>query len=106
VPVTEAGFGHERFAIYVWRSVRTRGDTKTAKSRPSALRTRQAADRLSTGALARDPAWLFCTRAGTPLNAVNDRYGLPAPDPPRDRSRRRPERGAFHLQQHALTESR
>jgi len=33
VPVTEAGFDHERFAIYVWRSVRAHGDTKTEKSR-------------------------------------------------------------------------
>ena len=33
VPVTEAGFDHDRFAIYVWRSVRANGDTKTEKSR-------------------------------------------------------------------------
>jgi hypothetical protein len=32
VPVTDAGFDHERFAIYVWRSVRADGDTKTEKS--------------------------------------------------------------------------
>ncbi|HUY45052.1 MAG TPA: hypothetical protein VMV92_04925 [Streptosporangiaceae bacterium] len=32
-PVTEAGFDHERFAVYVWRSVRAHGDTKTEKSR-------------------------------------------------------------------------
>jgi hypothetical protein len=31
-PVTDAGFDHERFAIYVWRSVRADGDTKTGKS--------------------------------------------------------------------------
>lgn len=33
VPVSLAGWNHERFAIYVWRSVRTGGDTKTRKSR-------------------------------------------------------------------------
>jgi integrase len=32
-PVSEAGWEHEEFAIYVWRSVRARGDTKTKKSR-------------------------------------------------------------------------
>lgn len=32
-PVTDVGFGHEQFAIYVWRSVREGGDTKTDKSR-------------------------------------------------------------------------
>ncbi|MFC4906597.1 tyrosine-type recombinase/integrase [Actinomadura gamaensis] len=33
VPVHEAGWGHDEFAIYVWRSVRAHGDTKTKKSR-------------------------------------------------------------------------
>jgi integrase len=33
IPVSVAGWNHERFAIYVWRSVRTGGDTKTKKSR-------------------------------------------------------------------------
>jgi integrase len=33
VPVSVAGWDHERFAIYVWRSVRAGGDTKTKKSR-------------------------------------------------------------------------
>ncbi|WP_338741926.1 site-specific integrase [Actinomadura luteofluorescens] len=32
-PVHEAGWEHEEFAVYVWRSVRARGDTKTKKSR-------------------------------------------------------------------------
>lgn len=32
-PVTEAGWGHEQFAVHVWRSVRATGDTKTRKSR-------------------------------------------------------------------------
>jgi integrase len=32
-PVTEVGWGQERFAIHVWRSMRATGDTKTRKSR-------------------------------------------------------------------------
>ena len=32
-PVTVAGWEHQQFAIYVWRSVRATGDTKTRKSR-------------------------------------------------------------------------
>jgi integrase len=28
-PVTDVGFDHKKFAIYVWRSVREHGDTKT-----------------------------------------------------------------------------
>jgi integrase len=32
-PVTKAGLDHDKFAIYVWRSVRAGGDTKTEKSR-------------------------------------------------------------------------
>lgn len=32
-PVTEADFDHEKFTIYVWRSVRATDDTKTSKSR-------------------------------------------------------------------------
>jgi hypothetical protein len=31
--VAEVGFDHKRFAVYVWRSVRATGDTKTKKSR-------------------------------------------------------------------------
>jgi hypothetical protein len=43
-PVIGAGFDHDRFAIYVWRSVRADGDTKTGKSRRTAPleRTRPA----------------------------------------------------------------
>src|SRR5262245_50529549 len=32
-PITEIGWGHGRFAVHVWRSVRASGDTKTRKSR-------------------------------------------------------------------------
>ena len=45
-PVTEVGFDHERFAIYVWRSVRAHGDTKTEKSRRTLELPGQAADAL------------------------------------------------------------
>jgi len=73
-PVTEAGFDHERFAIYVWRSVREDGDTKTEMSRRTlklpkqaakalqSLRTRQATQRLAAGAAWRDHGLVFCTR--------------------------------------------
>ncbi|WP_206641952.1 hypothetical protein [Nonomuraea polychroma] len=59
--MTEAGFKHTRFAIYVWRADRAGGDTKTRKSRRTlelaelaaeALRqhhTRQAAHKLKAG---------------------------------------------------------
>jgi integrase len=43
-PVTEGGFDHERFAIYVWRSVRANGDTKTEKSRRTLELPTQAAE--------------------------------------------------------------
>ncbi len=33
-PRSEAGFDHQRFAIYVWRSVRAHGDTKTGEVTP------------------------------------------------------------------------
>jgi hypothetical protein len=46
VPVTEAGFDHERFAIYIWRSVRVNGDTKTEKSRRTLELPAQAAEAL------------------------------------------------------------
>jgi integrase len=82
-PVTKAGFGHDRFALYVWRSVREDGDTKTELSRrtlevpdlaAAALRDlhkRQAAERLAAGLV-------FCTRHGTPLSAGNVRRSFRA----------------------------
>jgi integrase len=70
-PVTEAGWDHDQFAIYVWRSVRATGDTKTRKSRRTialprrcvlALRTwqRRQADELSPAA--RKPIVLVFTK--------------------------------------------
>src|ERR1700691_34112 len=85
VPVTEAGFEHERYAIYVWRSVRANGDTKTEKSRRTlelptqaaeALRThhaRQAKERLKAGKDWHDHGLVFASQAGTPLDASHVR---------------------------------
>jgi integrase len=89
-PVTEAGFGHKRFAVYVWRSVRADGDTKTEKSRrtleipeeaATALKTHhtsQAAERLKAGVLWQDHGLVFCTRTGTKLAAGNVRRSFKA----------------------------
>jgi integrase len=88
--VTEVGFDHERFAVYVWRSVRKHGDTKTEKSRRTlelpedvteALRvhrTRQARQKLRAGKKWQDHNLVFCTRLGTPLDAGNVRRGFRA----------------------------
>jgi integrase len=45
-PLTESGWGHERFAIHVWRSVRATGDTKTRKSRRTIALPRRCATAL------------------------------------------------------------
>ena len=93
-PVTEAGFdswraGEEKFAIYVWRSQRFGGDTKTGKSRRTlalpqrcvvALREHrrmQAEDRLRAGELWQDHGLVFASKPGTPLTAdnVNHSFG-------------------------------
>jgi integrase len=83
--VAEAGFRHEKFAVYVWRSVREDGDTKTEKSRRTleipddvarALKehhARQAAQRLEAGQAWHDNDLVFCTSAGTALDAANVR---------------------------------
>jgi integrase len=42
-PVTEVGWEHQRFAIYVWRSVRATGDTRTRKSRRTIALPRRCA---------------------------------------------------------------
>jgi integrase len=87
-PVTEVGFdgalaGVDRFAIYVWRSDRFGGDTKTVKSCRTlalpqrcvdALREqwkRQAQDRLKAGELWQDHGLVFASTVGTPLGANN-----------------------------------
>jgi integrase len=87
-PVTTAGFDHTRageelFAIYVWRSQRHGGDTKTGKSRRTlalprrcveALREHrklQVKDRLRAGALWQDRGLVLSSTVGTPLSANN-----------------------------------
>jgi integrase len=83
--VSEAGFHHEKYAVYVWRSVREDGDTKTEKSRRTleipddvgrALKehhTSQAAQRLEAGQAWHDNDLVFCTSVGTALDAANVR---------------------------------
>jgi integrase len=89
-PVTEAGFDHDKFAVYVWRSVRADGDTKTQKSRRTlevpdeaakalkALRKRQATQRLKAGEDWADNNLVFSTRTGTELAAGNVRRSFRA----------------------------
>lgn len=86
--VTSAGFelsgtGEDRYAIYVWRSERDGGDTKTEKSRRTlalprhcveALRQQQKQqerDRLVAGELWQEHGLVFASRIGTPLSANN-----------------------------------
>ena len=85
-PVTTAGLdprpgGEDQFAIYVWRSERFGGDTKTGKSRRTLAlprrgvealrehRKRQAGDRLRAGPLWHDHGLVFASTIGTPLSA-------------------------------------
>ena len=87
-PVTTAGFdaarsSDGRYAVYVWRSERHGGDTKTQKSRRTlalpqrcveALRQHhvlQARDRLRAGELWQDHGLVFASTVGTPLSANN-----------------------------------
>ncbi|WP_336217081.1 site-specific integrase, partial [Nonomuraea sp. LPB2021202275-12-8] len=83
--VTEVGFKHTKFAIYVWRAEREGGDTKTRKSRRTlelpklAAQTlrqhhvNQAADKLKAGEAWQVHNLVFCTSVGTPLDASNVR---------------------------------
>ncbi len=87
-PVTTAGFepsrtGEERYAIYVWRSDRQGGDTKTDRSRRTlalprrcveALRQhmdQQEQEQLIAGELWQEHGLVFASTVGTPLNANN-----------------------------------
>lgn len=84
-PVTEARLDHEQLAVFVWRSDRAGGDTKTPRSRrtlalahrcSAALRDqkiRQAADRLAAGQLWQDHKLVFASTIGTPLDDHNVR---------------------------------
>ena len=87
-PSASAGFdrsrsGEGRFAIYVWRSEREGGDTKTEKSRRTLAlprrcvealrqqREQQERDRLMAGDLWQEHGLVFASRVGTPLSANN-----------------------------------
>jgi len=84
-PVTEVGFDHEQLAVFVWRSDRAGGDTKTPKSRRTLAlarrcaavlreqRIQQAADRLAAGRLWQDHNLVFASTVGTPLDDHNVR---------------------------------
>ena len=73
IPVTEAGWGHKKFALYVWRSVRASGDTKTKKSRRSLALPKRAAEvlrglRNACPAESRGSVLVFCTATGEELD--------------------------------------
>ncbi|TDC02693.1 hypothetical protein E1267_28830 [Nonomuraea longispora] len=82
LPVAQAGWEHSDFAVYVWRSVRQKGDTKTVKSRRSLrrcvdalrlLKDAQDVAREKAGDRWQDTDLVFCTRTGTPVTAHNVR---------------------------------
>ncbi|WP_431998888.1 tyrosine-type recombinase/integrase [Sphaerimonospora mesophila] len=76
LPVAEAGWDHEEFAIHVWRSVRQKGDTKTVKSRRSLKLPRLCVDALHALADERtstESDLVFRTKNGTALTAHNVR---------------------------------
>jgi integrase len=74
VPVSIAGWDHDRFAIYVWRSVRTGGDTKTKKSRRTLALPKRCVAALrghydaAAAAARRGSRIVFTTSGGTPLD--------------------------------------
>jgi hypothetical protein len=87
-PITSAGFypgraGEDRYAIYVWRSERHGGDTKTERSRRTLAlprrcvaalgqqQERQERDRLMACDLWQEHGLVFASRVGTPLSANN-----------------------------------
>ena len=84
-PVAETGFRRKKYAVYVWRSVREDGDTKTEKPRRTleipdgvarALKdhhAEQAMQKLMAGKAWQDKDLVFCASIGTPLDAANVR---------------------------------
>ncbi|MFI6496812.1 tyrosine recombinase XerC [Nonomuraea typhae] len=74
--VAEAGWDHDQFAIYVWWSVRRKGDTKTVKSRRSLKLPRlcvEALRELHTKKEAVPSPLVFRTATGTAMTAHNVR---------------------------------
>ncbi|WP_244360239.1 tyrosine-type recombinase/integrase [Microbispora triticiradicis] len=74
-PVTEAGWDHSEFALYVWRSVRKKGDTKTPKSRRSLALPKRCVEALKALKSAQDDEreLVFSTESGSPVSAHNMR---------------------------------
>ncbi|MEV5495540.1 site-specific integrase [Nonomuraea fuscirosea] len=83
-PVPIAGWKHKEFAVYVWRSVRAHGDTKTPKSRRTLKLPRRCIDALTAfwghlSAAGNAPTrenpdrLVFATRNGTKMSAGNVR---------------------------------
>ncbi|MET8144611.1 tyrosine-type recombinase/integrase [Sphaerisporangium sp. NPDC005288] len=74
-PVGEAGWDHTDFAIYVWRSVRKKGDTKTPRSRRSLALPRRCVEALKTLHQAQSGTreLIFSTSSGSPVTAHNMR---------------------------------
>jgi integrase len=83
-PVTVAGWKHDEFAVYVWRSVRAGGDTKTPMSRRTLKLPRRCVyalaefwDHLAARGAAPSPTdpdrLVFATRNGTKMSAGNVR---------------------------------
>jgi integrase len=85
LPVTEAGWDGEQFAVYVWRSVRAGGDTKTPKSRRTLAlplivvkalqqhQEQQDKQRAVAAELWQENGLVFCSSVGTALDAHNVR---------------------------------
>ncbi len=77
VPVAEARWQHAEYAVYVWRSVRATGDTKTRKSRRSLALPQRCVEALkalwATQGMPAENALIFATRNGTPMTAHNVR---------------------------------
>jgi integrase len=90
LPVTDVGWDHDQFAVYVWRSVRAGGDTKTQKSRRTlalplivvtALRRHQEQQdkqRVAAAELWQENGLVFCSSLGTALDAHNVRRAFRA----------------------------
>jgi integrase len=75
-PVSAAGWEHEEFAVYVWRSVRASGDTKTPKSRRTLKLPQRCVPPLAALWEHRNgqtDGLVFATRAGAQLGAGNVR---------------------------------
>lgn len=87
-PVSEAGWEHEKYAVYVWRSVRAQGETKTEKSRRTLALPRLAATTLAAlwklqsdekraaGDTWKDTGLVYTTALGTALDSSNVRHAF------------------------------